>query len=382
MSGITLPNMSLELPELGGDSGSWDDILEAVFTILDAHSHVSGSGVPITPDAIDIDADLTFAGHAATNVGKVAFTAVTALASGSKSLFCSVSDNELYWRTSGGTNVKLTSGSSLNVAAFVGGIGGDYSSVSALVAFDDANDRYTFKQNSATGWARMASGEVRILETGTSESVYVGIAAPAALGASYTLTLATALPGSTAIAQVSSAGVLTYSNTIVSLITASAGLTAAADTHVTVSGTGEFKHGDKVLNWAAYNAVNDSGGTSWSLDTSSPMEWRSTASGVCGLVIPFRTGDRVKTMNFALKGDGAADLVTTIYKQPQTGAAATIINIGGVATTTSNQAASYSTITIDLIDTTLSAGDTIFVTFSANASGLRIGTMTFTYDRP
>lgn len=216
----TLPNMGIVTPTLGGDSGAWDDKLNAALALLDAHDHTSGKGARVPTSGISINADLAFGGYAATGFGSIEFNAVAALAAGSKRLFVNNSDNELYWRTNAGTNVKLTSGTSINTT-LVGGIVGDYSTVGAEVAFDDANDRYTFKQQgSPKTWARMASGEVRIFETSTSESVYIGLAAPAALGASYTATFPTALPGSTALMQISSAGQISFSNTTTGTIVA------------------------------------------------------------------------------------------------------------------------------------------------------------------
>lgn len=210
----TLPNMNIILPELGQDSGQWDDKLNAGLTLVDAHDHTSGKGPRVPTAGININADLAFGGFGPTGLGKAAFNAVTALSSGSKTLFVNSADNELYWRTNGGTNVKLTSGTSINIT-LVGGIVGDYSSVGAEVAYDDANKRYTFKQQgSPKPWARIATGPVRIYEYNTTETVYVELAVAAALAASYTLTLPAALPGSTALCQVSAAGVVSFSNTL------------------------------------------------------------------------------------------------------------------------------------------------------------------------
>ncbi len=202
----TLPNMSIVLPALGGDSGSWDDKLNDALTLVDSHDHTSGAGVQVPSAGLNIDADLSFGGFTISSLGKLSFTAITAPVSGSKNLFVNTSDNELYWRSNGGTNVKLTSGTSINTT-LVGGIVGDYTSVGAAVAYDDANDRYTFKQQSGT-WARLASGDVRLYETGTSESVYVGLKAPGALAASYDITMPLAVPSTTGFVRMSSGGVL------------------------------------------------------------------------------------------------------------------------------------------------------------------------------
>lgn len=208
----TLPNMSIVLPTLDGDIGAWDDKLNAALSLIDPHDHTAGKGVQVPTAGINIDADLGFGSWHITALGALAFNAVAALASGSKSLFVSSADNELYWRTNGGTNVKLTDGNSINTS-LVGGILGDYTSVGAELSYDDANDVYTFKQEGSNPWARIASGPVRIYEYNTTETVYVELAVAAALASSYTITLPAALPGAAAIMQISAAGVVSFSNT-------------------------------------------------------------------------------------------------------------------------------------------------------------------------
>lgn len=209
----TLPNMGLITPTLGGDSGTWDDKINACFALIDAHDHTSGKGVPVPVAGLDIDADLPMANNAVTGIASLAFNAVTALASGSKRLFVSSADNELYWRTNAGTNVKLTDGTSINTT-LVGGIVGDYSSVGAELAYDDANKRYTFKDEGGD-WSRIAAGPVRIYEFGTAESLYVEHAVAAGLAASYTITWpASPPPDANYVAmQTNLAGDVVFSNT-------------------------------------------------------------------------------------------------------------------------------------------------------------------------
>jgi hypothetical protein len=261
----TLPNLNLTLPTRGAPgSGLWGDTEDSNLALLDAHDHSSGKGVRIKTAGISIDADLSFSSlYAPTALNRITFSSVAALSSNNKSLFVSDADNELYWRSNAGANVKLTSGSSLNVAAFTGGIGGDYTAVSASVQYDDANKRYTFKQGGGTTWAKLHAGGLRLSELGTNETVFVEQIAPSALAVSYTMTWPLATPGSTQLAQIDSTGQWSFSNTVVSnatfsgtltstgLVTATAGVTCGASQHVTVSGAGIFKHGTKTLSLAA-----------------------------------------------------------------------------------------------------------------------------------
>lgn len=210
----TLPNMGLITPTLGGDSGTWDDKINAGFALIDSHDHTPGKGALVPIAGISVDDDLDMAGFSVSNTISVDFTPVSPLNTGSTRIFVSSADDELYWRTAGGTNVKLTDGNSINTT-LVGGIVGDYSSTGAEVAYDDSNQQYTFKDGSTPTkkWMRLASGPVRIYEFDTTENVYVEHAVAAALASSYTVTWPAALPGGPRAIQISSAGVVSFSNT-------------------------------------------------------------------------------------------------------------------------------------------------------------------------
>lgn len=262
-----LPAMGLTLPVRGtAGAGQWADAIDADLTKLDAHNHAAGKGNPVPTAGIAIDADLTFSGTwAPKNLHRIQFSSVAALSDNAQNLSLFVStDHELYYRNFTGNNVKLTLGTALNVAAFVGGIGGDYTAVGAALNFDDSQDRYTLRQQGGV-WARMASGEVRIFETATTENGYVGLACPAALSTQYTITLPLAAPVATAIVQMDSGANIIVSNTVSQpatfsglitasagvtaggLVTANAGVTAAVNQDVSISGTANYNHGVKTI---------------------------------------------------------------------------------------------------------------------------------------
>lgn len=309
MPGATLPNMSIVLPSLGGDSGIWDDEINAALTLVDAHDHTSGKGPRVPTAGINIDADLAYGGFAATGLGKLLFNAVAALSSGSKALFVNSADNELYWRTNGGTNVKLTNGASINTT-LVGGIVGDYSSVGAEVAYDDANDRYTFKQQGTKPWARLASGPVRIFEFNTTESVSVELAAPAALAASYSITLPLAAPASTSVVTMDSSGVLamTRSPTLDNPVVATGGSltlsgTATLSVNATSAFTGQVNVGTIVASTNYKHSYTKTkivgpqmvaiGGATPTYDTNAEQITLGTSVLICTYPIPLELGDRL-----------------------------------------------------------------------------------------
>lgn len=320
MPGPTLPNMSLVQGAPGSDVGTWGALLNSDLATIDAHNHGPGSGARVPTAGLNINGDLTFSSlYGITNMQRVSFSAVAALSSNNRSLFVSSADNELYWRTNSGTNVKLTSGTALNVAAFAGGIGGDYTAVSAALNFDDSGLRYTFRKGGGLNWARIATGEVRIFETDTTDAAFVGLAAPAALAGSYTLTWPTALPVSTLIAQVSSAGIISFSNTVASaatfsgLITAQAGLTASVNQNLTVSGTGELKHGSRslIVSAAAFSPGNNYATASITLNTQSGIWSMNTApNDMLSGDVPLMAGDRIQSLNWVYdKNTSAANMV-------------------------------------------------------------------------
>lgn len=214
----TTPNMSMILPTEGGDDNVWDTLLNAALTLNDAHDHTTGKGVKVPSAGLNINADISFGGlWATTAMRAVDFTPVAPadVASLAGAFFVNSSDsNNLYFRTVSGSNVKLMDGAALNVAAFVGGIGGDYSTASALVAYVAADDRYTFKGPDPGGgrpWEALGTGHHDFYEQGTTVANRVRLQSPAALAASYALTLPAALPAAAAIMQVSTAGVLSAS---------------------------------------------------------------------------------------------------------------------------------------------------------------------------
>jgi hypothetical protein len=391
----TLPSMSLVLPVRGAaGSGTWHNALDAALTLIDGHDHSPGKGPRINTDGIAIDDDLSFSSlYAPTALHRVSFSAVTTLTSNNRSLFVSATDNELYFRNNSGTNIKLTSGTSLNVAAFTGGIGGDYASVGAEVAFDDAGDRYTFKQNSATGWARLASGEVRILETGSGDSVYVGLAAPVALAASHTITLPLAAPGSTSLVQMDSSGVLTASNTVANAATFSSavtltggitnnvtltlGATAAVNQSITVSGTGRYKHPARelVVHISAFRADGASAYVPFN-----QVGYIDNISAVCTIQawVPIEVGKRILTYQQFYNVNGGGSVTPKLRRMAINGGAVNDV-AAGVLDNTNNALESQ---TISGINHTVLSGQGYFIEVAVTNALNQVWGAIITYDDP
>lgn len=369
----TTPNMSLVLPTPGGDSGSWDDLLNAALTLVDSHDHTTGKGPQIPSAALNINANVSLGGYSLTSVGTLDFAEST-ITSGARRLFFSTADHELYVRTNGGTNVKITNGSSLNLS-IVGGIVGDYASTGAEVAYNDANDRYTFKQETGGGgvkqWATLAGGNLDVYEqlataSATTISNRVRLSSPAALAASYALTFPAALPGSTLLMQLSSAGAITASNSVAGGLTVTSGA-------VDFTGASDVKMPARVLN--LHSSLCSFDAATWTFNSIGPT---STGSGSLNFPIPLHEGDRITSVTFFVTGDGAADLTVTAFVRPSSTAATT--NIGS-ATVTNPGVGGVDT-TINVTDTTLAAGETVYLAYSASAANIVVGNLRVTYTRP
>lgn len=213
-------NMGLTKPVDGDTNNVWGPMLNTDLDLIGDHNHTAGQGTKIPSAALNINADVSWSSSgiswSITDVNAIDFKAVAAgvVVGFAGALFVNSADSELYWRTIGGTNVKVTAGAALNVAAFTGGIGGDYSAAGALVVFDDATDSYWFQQQVGAAvrqYARMRSADVDLYEYKANPAAGVPVnrvrlASPTALASSYALTLPAALPIVTRPLQVNSTG--------------------------------------------------------------------------------------------------------------------------------------------------------------------------------
>lgn len=369
----TLPNMGLITPTLGGDSGTWDDKINACFALLDAHDHTSGKGVAVPVSGLNINADFVMGGNAITGLDHIEFDAITPLASGSQDLFVSDVDNELYWRTASGSNVKLTSGTSINTT-LVGGIVGDYSSVGAELAYSDADEVYTFKQDDGT-WASIAGGTVKIYEHGTTESVYVEFKAPTALVTTYTVTWPLAPPSERSMMIMATDGTISTPT--------------AATTYVGQIAADEYKIADGAIARRVINLANGQqtggGGHIYNINN-----WVLTTTSVAELAFPIELerGDRIKTIAMVINkaSNGSNTLTMRLDKTDGLGTATSILDGGAALTNSANAPGTitlgqtlgtpYTFITRECV--------TVYISHSANPASASdtIYAVEVTYDHP
>lgn len=117
-------------------------------------------------------------------------------------------DGELYFNDNAGNQVQITDGGAVNASALAGITGSGYGSSGVEVNWDSANSVYRLRDGTGTNdFADVAVDDV-LLNDGSGNTVTVG--APS-ISSDYTLTLPTAVPGSTSLVTMSSGGALATS---------------------------------------------------------------------------------------------------------------------------------------------------------------------------
>lgn len=206
--------MSLVVPTVGSEPGpTYASDINTSLTIIDQHSHTSGSGVPITPGAININSALTFANNFATNVAGVNLYAQSAPPSPVGTVYRST--NDLYFVDGLGNNIAITAN---------GAVAGTPGSISNLVS--PASAAYvavssTFVWQSNTGIAaNLDAGSLLMRNLSPNSTFALTLSPPAAMGANYTITLP-ALPGATSFLTINTSGAISASPALLGALTTS-----------------------------------------------------------------------------------------------------------------------------------------------------------------
>lgn len=235
----TTTHMGLVLPTEDSSDDVWDSLLNTALEEVDAHDHSTGKGVTVKTAGISINADLPFGGFAATALKAMALSAVAevSVAGYACALFRNTDDDELYWRTAGGVNVQITAGSSLN-ASLLGGFTGDYGAGDEEAEFSSGTGIYDFRV-ADTERALIDCADIRLFEKTAGVTNAVKLKSPAALAASYTMTMPTAVPGANdSLLLMATSGALSHTRTPTVTSIATTG-TATVGGNLVLSGTQE-----------------------------------------------------------------------------------------------------------------------------------------------
>jgi hypothetical protein len=181
-------NLTGPVPGPGGTPGpQWAQEVNADLSIIDAHDHTPGNGVPLSIAAIDINQDVNFNEFNATNMGTLFFFNQPAALIGLNGIYAVQGD--LFFNDGFGNQIQITAGGGLN-ASSIGGIGGDYVGSTASAFYTSILDTFGF--TSAPGVpAKIQAGDLLI--TSLNNTNVVTLSNPNS-GSSYTLNLPDSLP--------------------------------------------------------------------------------------------------------------------------------------------------------------------------------------------
>jgi len=181
---INSANMNLPVPQVGVDSGpQWASDLNSCLAIIDGHSHVPGSGVPITPSAMNISSDLTMLNNNLIAIRSSRYTAQVAPLALASDLGCLyVSGVDLYFNDVSGNQVRITQNG--NITGSVGSISNLNSPASA--SYVSGNQTFVW-QSAANTAANMDAGSL-ILRNITANSFGMTINPPNAMGSNFSVT--------------------------------------------------------------------------------------------------------------------------------------------------------------------------------------------------
>lgn len=203
----TTPNMDLVLPVPTETPGpTWASELNSALDRVDLHDHTANLGVPVPTAGMNIDEDLSFNQYNATSVRSVRFVDPESSLGDPNDLACVyAAGGNLFFNDSSGVRIQLTAGGALN-AASIGGIGGDYATSDASVYYQTIDDTFYFTSDTNVP-ATINMGSAIIREP-VLNSNRITLKSPTSLGASYDITLPSAVPASSRVLSMSSTGAL------------------------------------------------------------------------------------------------------------------------------------------------------------------------------
>lgn len=226
--------MNLPISTINVDSGlSWEQNLNASLTLIDTHTHQSGSGIQIQPGGLNINTDLTFNSNSAVSLFGTNYISQNASLSSAYKGYVYQVGVDLYWNNGNGAAVQLTNGTSIV------GTAGSISGLASPASASYGSSTFVWK-STATAPAKMDAGTV-ILRSMTTPFNAITITPPAAIsGSSWPLVLPT-IPASKSFLTIDISGniasdILTNGLTTANL-SASAGIVGTQIAATTIAGS-------------------------------------------------------------------------------------------------------------------------------------------------
>jgi len=349
-------SLGITLPTQGGNTGTWGtDLNTELQKVIDAVE------AQVPASAIDFSADFDLNGYAITSIEYTSYdqqSSVTAL----NSLYFDTA-GELYCIDGSSNSIQLTASGALNNASAggLGDSGGTYGTSGITLDWDGSI--YNAKDGSgANDYANVRMDELQLRDGSGND---LTIAAPA-MFTNYTVTLPNAVAGgATTALQSDASGNCSWSNSF--------------STDITLSGSAELKHGDRILNIhaSAGHFTQDPNGVGRPLMSNTLFDvGMTTANEDWVMAVPLTDGDRIKQVDVLFyKGDTAT---TTVRLNYVTAAFQTPTGIGTGTSTTAGAV----TIQITGLTHTIASGEIVLFRVDAEHGSDRIAGIRVTYDRP
>lgn len=227
---VLTPNMNLVESTINVDSGlQWEQNLNSSLTIIDSHNHSAGSGVQITPDGLNLNADVDFLGNNAIDLRSVRFNPQVSPLAGVADLGCLYEAGvDLYYNDANGVQIRITQG---------GGIAGTPGSIANLtppasVSYDVGVPSFVFESN--VNVAASLDAASLIIRNFTVSSNSITIEAPTPLPTSYAVILPQALPSVLGALSSDASGNLYWVNDYDAVVGSPAQVTSGMATHSTI----------------------------------------------------------------------------------------------------------------------------------------------------
>lgn len=196
----TSPNMGMSVPVVGVDPGpDWATNIDACLSVIDGHNHTAGSGVQLTPNAINVNSDFPWNNNNLTTVRSVRFFPQSAALSLGTDVSCLYEAGvDLYFNDGSGNQIRITQGGSIvGTAGSIGGLPNGTASANYAAG--------TFIWQSATNTSAVMDFGSAILRNNVANSKGLTLAPPNAMGADYGLVLPS-LPGTKSLMTLDTSG--------------------------------------------------------------------------------------------------------------------------------------------------------------------------------
>jgi hypothetical protein len=222
------PNMGLTVPTTTVTPGpDYANDVNADLNILDAHDHTPTNGAPVPTAGLNINANLPMNGFALTSLLYGGFSSQGSPLTGTNRVY--FSGGNMYVNDGSGNQIQMTAAGSINVSS-VGGFSGDYSTTAGVTAsYTNATKIFEFFQTALKD-AKIKAGDYQLTDISLNSGNAVTLKAPASLASNYTVTMPTAVPGSTLPVQMDNGGALSTPSTAPSNYVPTAAIQDAAVT--------------------------------------------------------------------------------------------------------------------------------------------------------